>query len=680
VVNSRSWSSRTVANHYAQLRQIPTSNIFHLDWSGSLYETTLESFRDRLLKPVYEAIDARQLAAQIDYIVYSTDFPYLVDFSSGASAGDRFPAASLTGMTYLSSLSSATASDFRALNTNRYALGSLRGGSTPSPRAFRSTYHWNAARTRVPQGQTYVLSTMLGFSSGRGNSVEEIVHGLSRSAAADATRPKGTIYFVNSGDPHRSGTRAPGFEPAVKELAKLDVRAEIIGGAIPQGRRDVLGAMLGISSFQWDGATTPMLPGAIAENLTSFGGVLKANATQTPLTVLMRAGAAGSSGTVIEPYAVAQKFPDPVLYVCYAAGCSLAESFYQSVEAPYQLLVVGDALCQPWSRTATVSVKELRPHQRIQGTIELTPTTQSAGAASWQTESYHLFINGRLVAINAPDKPFQLDTTTLPDGHHELRIVAVDDSATECQSRIILPVIVDNQARLPQANVLDLPPDKIPLGATLRISLQAPGAARILVFDGRRSLGQLSQEQGTVDVATDQLGMGPVQLQVIAIYRDGKHRHALGSPIHINIIEPAAVSGKSRLPAGHAAGLLLTREDRSTTVLSDMSAGQLARAGVAPDATFQLEGYVEAEQGGMYQLHLTFEGKLQLKINGQRVYRGEHRNVQRVGIPVHLEQGWHELELSGKLDSVTEATAEFGSRGTRTWDNKRFFCRMPPTP
>ena len=79
-------------------------------------------------------------------------------------------------------------------------------------------------------------------------------------------------------------------------------------------------------------------------------------AGQTPLSEFLRYGAAGSSGTVTEPFAIAEKFPSPMIQVHYARGCTLAEAFYQSVHGPYQLLIVGDPLCRPWADIPQVSV------------------------------------------------------------------------------------------------------------------------------------------------------------------------------------------------------------------------------------------------------------------------------------------------------------------------------------
>ena len=58
-----------------------------------------------------------------------------------------------------------------------------------------------------------------------------------------------------------------------------------------------------------------------------------------------------------EPLNFWQKFPVPAMHVHYAAGCSLAEAFYQSLAGPWQTLVVGDPLARPYARFATVALR-----------------------------------------------------------------------------------------------------------------------------------------------------------------------------------------------------------------------------------------------------------------------------------------------------------------------------------
>ena len=103
VVNRRSGSSLAIANHYQQLRHIPDSNILYLDWDGDINVTSVDTFRDRILTPILAAIDKRKLSSQIDYIVYSSDFPYAINFGKEVP-GDKFSKGSITGLTYLAPL------------------------------------------------------------------------------------------------------------------------------------------------------------------------------------------------------------------------------------------------------------------------------------------------------------------------------------------------------------------------------------------------------------------------------------------------------------------------------------------------------------------------------------------------------------------------------------------------
>ena len=76
VVNPQSPASLCIANHYAAWRQIPASNIFYLAWDPKAETTDIDTFRQRILRPALEAVRAAHLARQIDYIVYSSDFPW----------------------------------------------------------------------------------------------------------------------------------------------------------------------------------------------------------------------------------------------------------------------------------------------------------------------------------------------------------------------------------------------------------------------------------------------------------------------------------------------------------------------------------------------------------------------------------------------------------------------------
>jgi hypothetical protein len=105
VVNSSSWASQTVANHFIQLRGIPAVNVINIDWSGGFETIEGEVFRNQLLRPIFAAMERRSLMNQIDYIVYSSDFPYAIDMNADF-AGRKIPEQmrpvfSLNSATYL---------------------------------------------------------------------------------------------------------------------------------------------------------------------------------------------------------------------------------------------------------------------------------------------------------------------------------------------------------------------------------------------------------------------------------------------------------------------------------------------------------------------------------------------------------------------------------------------------
>ena len=107
VVNASSADSLAVANAYADLRGIPPINVLMLPWQEGDESIGIETFRRDLLEPVLRAIDGRRLAPQIDCVVYSSDFPWRIDFADemptplASQELFKYPSGSLTGMTML---------------------------------------------------------------------------------------------------------------------------------------------------------------------------------------------------------------------------------------------------------------------------------------------------------------------------------------------------------------------------------------------------------------------------------------------------------------------------------------------------------------------------------------------------------------------------------------------------
>jgi len=311
-----------------------------------------------------------------------------------------------------------------------------------APRPFRATTAWNSRGEADTSGagRHYLLSVMLGYVGEKANTLEEVLACLRRSAAADGTRPRGTVYLMESTDQARTGPRAWSFPSVAKALEEMGVRAEVLKGVLPTGKPDVAGAVVGAASFAWPSSGSTILPGAFCEHLTSFAGVMKGGG-QTLLSEWIRHGAAGSSGTVTEPYNTPAKFPSAFLHVYYAAGLSLAEAFYSSVPGPYQQLLVGDPLCQPWATAPRVQVAGLRDGQALRGALRITPSA----VGGRPVQRYELYIDGRLRASAEPGRTLILDPAGLSPGVHEARVVALA-GPLETRGRAILTFRVANSA------------------------------------------------------------------------------------------------------------------------------------------------------------------------------------------------------------------------------------------
>jgi uncharacterized protein (TIGR03790 family) len=525
LVNSSSESSKAIANHYIDLRKIPACNVLYLDWRGGFGIVPGDQVRDNIIGPALKAIAERNLARQIDYLVYSSDFPWRAELNP-AFPGKKFPSpfdafSSLTGFTYLSRYAFEQDEHIAAPISNWYVPGPRGKNETacqdlanvPS-RGFRSRYLWEPSGNRANSpatGQNYVLSAMLGVTVGRGNTVNEIISYLKSAAAADGTKPRGTIYFMWNKDV-RSSARDKCFASMAQEINRLGVRAQVMQGRVPNGAKDVMGLMAGTEDFDLDTSQITILPGAICEHLTSCGGIMMANGGQTPLSEFLRHGAAGASGTVCEPYNIQAKFPLPSLHLHYVRGCSLAESFFQSVSAPYQLLVVGDPLCQPWADIPTISVKGVKAWQKVSGTLSIVPTGEAKGAHA--IGAYDFFVDGRLVSRSPPGKAVELDTSKLPDGYHELRVVGVLSDPIETQGRQVLPILVSNHEAALEMNVS--PRQRVNYSEKLSVQVRHPGATAIVLRQNSREVGRVKGESGTIDVPASTLGRGPSTLQAFS--------------------------------------------------------------------------------------------------------------------------------------------------------------------
>ncbi len=578
VVNPKSPDSMAIANHYMQLRHIPPGNVVYLPWDPDANTVGIDPFRTQILQPLLETLARRKLGEQIDYVVYSSGFPWLVDFNADVreflakAPKSRKPPGtwpthlgkhgSLTGLTSLFRHVLGKRLGYVSLSANRYMRPVFGGRQIAPTIGFRGVLQFDeSGGLAASDGERYWLSTVLAVTptnKRRGMAAAEAMAYLSRSVGADGTQPQGKIFFTHTTD-IRTTQRAAGFPFARDALHKLGIPTEVVPDNMPMGKNNVLGLTCGTPTFSWGQTGSTILPGAICDNLTSFGAQMFAASPHTALTEFLRHGAAGACGTVVEPYLNARllaKFPSPMIHAHYARGCSLAEAFYQSVHGPYQLLIMGDALCQPFARIARVSGVDIKPGQHVRGTLTLRPDATiprkvfggidpnarvSANEPSaddnvardentGQVDHFELFVDGVRKKIAKPGEPLVLDTTKLGDGYHELRIVTVGPAPIFTQGRKFVWVVAANHGR----TITATPPQKrVPLGGTVTVTASSPGARRIDVRHNGRTLATIDGDSGSAKVEAAQLGAGFAYLQVVGFHGDEPEKQVFAKPIRL---------------------------------------------------------------------------------------------------------------------------------------------------
>lgn len=179
-----------------------------------------------------------------------------------------------------------------------------------------------------------------------GRDFESVKALIDRGVASDSTFPTGTGYLLKTSDANRS-VRSVAFEETRRQLGRA-FHLEILEQDDIRDRRDVLFYFTGLTRVDHLD-TLEFLPGAVADHLTSAGGVLTGDGQMSSLRWL-EAGATASYGAVVEPCNHLAKFPFPgVLMWHYATGNTVLEAYWKSVASPGEGVFIGEPLAKPFA-------------------------------------------------------------------------------------------------------------------------------------------------------------------------------------------------------------------------------------------------------------------------------------------------------------------------------------------
>lgn len=327
VINQNSANSIQLANAYCEQRCVPPQNVLRLtnQWSGGSVSCMVDEFQNELCGPLLNMLQSRNLTNQIQFVLLSMDLPYQVVGTNGVNSttsalfyGFKPDTVPPPGVPTSCSLPDDS--------VNSYAFSEL-----PFAEAAPDTAPTNS-----------FLTVMLTDSNGLASA--ELI--LNRGVASDSSFPTQTVCLAKTGDTARN-VRYVEFDNAIFDTRLRGDYSMVRTNTNLTDFTNLLGLETGLADFALP--ANAYVPGAMADDLTSFGGWLLVNSGQTSLLTFLDAGAAGSYGTVVEPCNWPQKFPNPLDYFYQARGFSLAEAYYQSIQNPYQGVMVGEPLSAPFA-------------------------------------------------------------------------------------------------------------------------------------------------------------------------------------------------------------------------------------------------------------------------------------------------------------------------------------------
>ncbi|MCC6678456.1 MAG: hypothetical protein IT436_15080, partial [Phycisphaerales bacterium] len=413
IIDPGNAQSLYVGNHYKSVRGIPDANVIYLDSAASGYT----SFVNGNLAGFKGMLAQRGIEDQVDIVAVAPLDSFYVSIPATEIPDDCSPVTriSIPSMYTCSFITADISPGTYISQTQQGYYSSLADSSI----AFDGSLRWRSgSSSTVAAARRWFIGTSLGWTGAQGNTVDEVIAMINRSAAADGTRPAGRFFFMNNpGDPPRN-VRSTQYSAVISSLTGKGAGAVTLVGALPLLEPDCLGVMTGFANFPIAASDFTMLPGSFGDHLTSYAATWD-DFSQTKMSEWIRKGASGTSGAVEEPCNYTGKFPHARLHLHYYNGLTLGEAWFRSHSfVPFQTLFVGDPLTRTFTYIPTVDVPGF-PAGPVSGTISFTPTGAATrpGAAMAR---YDLYVDGVFWStISAAAPQLNLNTTLLDDGWHD---------------------------------------------------------------------------------------------------------------------------------------------------------------------------------------------------------------------------------------------------------------------
>lgn len=302
VVNTADADSRKIADYYQKKRGIPQQNIIKISMPAGNNSLSEKKFTE-----IYQQVK-KQTPDSVQYYALAWSKPFRVACMSMTSA---------------------------------FAFGFDRSYCAKGCKPTRLSGYYNT-NSELPNDELHIRPTMMLA----GSSLKRVYDMIDRGVVSDGSSPEATAYLMNTSDKARN-VRSRRYK-VIKELLAENINIEQVDGDVLENKDDVMFYFTGLKHVKAI-ESNRYLPGAIADHLTSSGGNLS-GWKQMSITRWLDVGVTGSYGTVVEPCAFTQKFPNPGIVIeRYTSGESLIEAYWKSVAWPGQGVFVGEPMASPYA-------------------------------------------------------------------------------------------------------------------------------------------------------------------------------------------------------------------------------------------------------------------------------------------------------------------------------------------
>ena len=302
VINTEDADSQLIADYYQKKRGIPAWNIIRISLPADE-----NSIGEKKFTEIYRQV-LEQTPDSVQYYALAWSKPFRVACMSMTSA---------------------------------FAMGFDKSYCASGCKPTRLSDYYNSDSS-LPKDDLNIRPSMMLA----GSSVQQVYAMIDRGVASDGSNPEATAYLMNTSDKARN-VRSRRYK-VIEELLSEQINIEQVDSDVLENKDDVMFYFTGLKQVKAIDSNR-YLPGAIADHLTSSGGNLSGR-KQMSLLRWIDAGVTASYGTVVEPCAFTQKFPNPGIVIeRYTNGESLIEAYWKSVAWPGQGLFVGEPMASPYA-------------------------------------------------------------------------------------------------------------------------------------------------------------------------------------------------------------------------------------------------------------------------------------------------------------------------------------------